>query len=109
MDNERREDLLHLWGEETSEPETQEWRDDLTPEERDFVASLDGGFNHGVLRLCTDILIREKLNKRFAPRQMEELVTLQDYCRVKLRDGRVYLASLDRNNSLVLQPVDTVC
>lgn len=109
MDNERREDLFRLWGEETSDPETEEWRDDLTPEERDFVAALDNDFSRGMLRLCSVILIRDKLRQRYDPRMVEELTALRDCCRLKLKDGQVYLASLDRNNDLVLQPVEIVC
>ena len=38
MPENRLDMLLWLWGEETYDPATQEWRKDLTPEERRKVA-----------------------------------------------------------------------
>lgn len=54
MTEERREDLLHLWWEETSEDWTQEWRDELTPEEAALVDSWDSGFINGIARMIRD-------------------------------------------------------
>ena len=109
MDNLRREELTRLWSEETEAPETQEWRDDLSPEERDFVAGLDGGYQAGTRRLCEAILIRDKLRQRYSPGMIEELATLRDCCRLRLRDGRVYLVRLSRDNALKFQAVDDAC
>lgn len=109
MDEQHKDDLFRLWNEETSDPETQEWRDDLTPEERDYVAGLEQGYHHGMLRLCTVVLIRDKLRQRFDPQTVDELTALRDCCRLKLTDGRVYLVRLDQNNDLVLQAVEAEC
>lgn len=47
MDEVRREQLLDNWNDETDAPETQEWRDDLTPEELEYVDRLDNNFVTG--------------------------------------------------------------
>ena len=109
MDNLRREEVTRLWSEETEAPETQEWREDLTPEEQDYVAGLDGSYQAGVRRLCEAILIRDKLRQRYSLCMIEELTTLGDCCRLRLRDGRAYLVTLDRDNDLKFQAVDEVC
>ena len=109
MDDTRREELTRLWGDETNEEGAQDWREDLTPEERDFVAGLDGGYQTGARRLCEAILIRDKLRQRYSPRMIEELTTLRDCCRLRLRDGRVYLVCLGRDNELKFQAVDDAC
>lgn len=109
MDNLRREELTQLWGDETNAEETQSWREGLTPEERDYVAGLDGSYQAGTRRLCEAILIRDKLRQRYSPRMIEELTTLRDCCRLRLRDGRTYLVRLGRDNELKFQAVDEVC
>ena len=38
MDDERREYIRDRFYQETNEPESQEWRDDLTPEELEYIA-----------------------------------------------------------------------
>ena len=109
MDDTRREALTRLWGDETNAEESQSWRESLTPEERDFVAGLDGGFRSGARRLCEAIVIRDKLRQRYSPGMIEELATLRDCCRLRLRDGRVYLVRLSRDNALKFQAVDDAC
>ena len=59
ISKERYEQLSWLWGEETSDPDTQEWRDELTAEEAELVASWDKSFNLGVKSLCQQILRHE--------------------------------------------------
>lgn len=109
MDNLRREELTQLWGDETNEEETQDWREELTPEERDFVAGLDAGYCRETRRLCEAILIRDKLRQRYSLCMIEELTTLGDCCRLRLRDGRAYLVTLDQDNDLKFQAVDDAC
>ena len=55
----RYEFLSWAWGEESDDPETQEWREELTPEEQAVVASWDKAFNDGVKSLCHQILNHE--------------------------------------------------
>lgn len=50
--------LNDLWGEETSDPETWEWRDDLDAEELALVESWDRAYAQGVGTLAEDILAR---------------------------------------------------
>ena len=109
MDDTRREELTRLWGDETNAEESQSWRESLTPEERDFVAGLDGGFRSGARRLCEATVIRDKLRQRYSPGMIEELATLRDCCRLRLRDGRTYLVRLGRDNALKFQAVDDAC
>lgn len=109
MDNERREYIRELFYQETNEPESQEWRDDLTPEELEYVGQLDDRYESGVLAICSAILVREKLRARFRPEEIAEVETIREHCRVRLRDGTMYLARLDRDCSLRLDEIDGVC
>ena len=109
MDDTRREELTRLWGDDTTVEETQAWREELTPEERDFVAGLDWNYCQGTRRLCEAIVIRDRLRRQYAPQQIAELTTLRDCCRLRLRDGRTYLVRLGRDNELKFQTVDEVC
>ena len=54
MTEQRREELLHLWWEETNEDWTQEWRDELTPEEQALIDSWDSSFINGVAQMIQD-------------------------------------------------------
>lgn len=49
---ERREYLLWAWSEETNDPETEEWREELTPEEEELVKGWDKGYESGLAQLC---------------------------------------------------------
>ena len=109
MDDTRREELTRLWGDETNVEETQAWREELTPEERDFVAGLDWNYCQGTRRLCEAIVIRDRLRRQYAPQQIAELTTLRDCCRLRLLDGRTYLVRLGRDNALKFQAVDDAC
>ena len=106
MDNDRREELVQLWGDETSEELARDWREDLTAEERDFVAGLDESYRRGTRQLCACIVIRDKLRRRYGPGQIRELRSLGDCCRLELRDGRTYLVRLDSRQRLQFQAVD---
>ena len=59
ISKERWEQLQWFWGEESSDPDTQEWRDELTSEEAALVSSWDRAFNQGVKSLCQQILHHE--------------------------------------------------
>jgi hypothetical protein len=52
----RMKELADNWNEETNDPETEEWRDHLTPEEVKIVADWDNGYAVDVHKLCQDIL-----------------------------------------------------
>ena len=60
VSQERRDFLDYLWGEETSDPETWEWRDELDAEEQALVESWDQAYARGVGMLVEDILTLEK-------------------------------------------------
>lgn len=109
MDDERREYIRDRFYQETNEPESQEWRDDLTPEELEYVGQLDDQYDPGYLAICSAILVREKVRARFRPEEIAELETIRDHCRVRLRDGTMYLARLGRDRSLRLDEIDGVC
>lgn len=55
MTEERYQDLIWLWENETSSEETQEWREELTPEEEALVENWDNGFLNGLARMYYDI------------------------------------------------------
>lgn len=55
MTDKRREELASLFWAETNEDWTQEWRDDLTPEEAALVEQWDRDFEMGLARMCNSI------------------------------------------------------
>ena len=109
MDNERIEYIRSQFYQETNDPESQEWRDELTPEELEYVERLDDRYEAGIAAMCSAILVIEKVQERYPPEEIAELETIRDHCRVKLRDGTMYLARLGRDNSLRLDEIDGVC
>lgn len=109
MDEIRKEHLLENWNQETNDPESQEWRDDLMPEELEYVAQLDGQYDRGVCSLAMARLTRKKVWEKYGPAEIAELETIRDHCRVRLRDGTMYLARLGRDRSLRLDEIDGVC
>lgn len=109
MDDERREYIRDRFYQETNEPESQEWRDDLTPEELEYVGQLDDRYESGILAICSAILVHDLLRTRFRPEEIAEVETIREHCRVRLRDGTMYLARLDRDLSLRLDEIDGVC
>ena len=103
MNELRKAHLKENWSHETSEACTQEWREELAPEERAYVAGLDRDYGQGILALCSAILVREKVRARYASEEILELKTDYDRCRVRLRDGRTLLARLGWDGDLRLE------
>lgn len=56
ISEDRKEFLSWCWRYESEDPDTQEWRDELTPEEEELVAGWDRSFNIGFKSLCWKIL-----------------------------------------------------
>lgn len=54
----RLRDLKESWAEETNDPETETWRDDLMPQEVQVVEAWDDGFEQGLARMAADTLSR---------------------------------------------------
>ncbi|MBD5169264.1 MAG: hypothetical protein HDT20_03970 [Oscillibacter sp.] len=109
MDDNRREQLRQRLYQETNDPATQEWRDDLTPEELEYVEQIDDQYTSGIAAICSAILVREQVRDRFRREEIAELETIRDHCRLRLRDGTMYLARLGRDNRLRLDEIDGVC
>ena len=107
MDSLRREQLAASWESECGGDRS--WRDSLTPEELDFLASLDNAYHRGTLAMASAILIREKIRARFRPSEILELETVFDHCRLRLRSGGLFLARLNDDHSLRLDEIDGVC
>ena len=61
MVSEERIALLDFWWdvEDPYDPESMEWRDELTAEEAALVASWDAAYAHGIRRISEDILAAE--------------------------------------------------
>ena len=57
-ESDRISDLWENFCAETNDPESEEWRNDLTDEEARMVSDWDNRYNNGVLRLCEAILER---------------------------------------------------
>ena len=57
---ERLQDIERLFWAETNDPETEEWRDDLIPEEAELVADWDKRVATGMAQIATQILRREE-------------------------------------------------
>lgn len=60
MTNERKEQLLDLWIDETNEEWTQEWREELTPEEAALVKKWDEKAEHSMAVMAQRILSGDK-------------------------------------------------
>ena len=88
---------------ETNDPETQEWRDELTPEEQAYVDREDDCYEYAVATMCSAILVMEQLRKKYQPEELLELKTFGDHCRVRLRSGEQYMARLGKDGGLVLE------
>lgn len=109
MTIERREELYELWSSETEDPETQEWRENLSLEELDAVAQWDLGYARGLHRAASTILIRQLIRDRYPAREIRALENIGDHCRLQLRDGSLYLARLTRDRQLQLDAIDPAC
>lgn len=53
MDQERKDHIDWCLDSETSDPETQEWRDELTPEEQAYVDRQDGCYEKAIAAMCS--------------------------------------------------------
>lgn len=65
MDDYRMEELRARLGQETNDPESQEWREDLTPEELEYVEQLDDPYASVVLADFSAFLVLEQVRERF--------------------------------------------
>ncbi|MBQ0038345.1 MAG: hypothetical protein KBS74_06720 [Clostridiales bacterium] len=54
MTEERKNELQWLWENETNDPETEEWRDELDADEMMFVEKLDEQYERGLGKLLND-------------------------------------------------------
>ena len=109
MDEIRREQLWESWNHENDDPESEDWRLDLTPEELEYVEQLDDSYTNGIRQLCTAILVRERIRDRYSPAEILSLETVGDHCRLWLRDGTAYLARLAGDGTLRLDELDPAC
>lgn len=109
MDNSRRDELFQYWNEETEAPETMEWRDELTPEDLEYVGQLDEGYRTGMLSMCKVLLIRDEVRRRYQPQEILELESIRDHCRLRLRDGRLFLARWTEAGALRLDEIGEGC
>ncbi|WP_312942966.1 hypothetical protein [Oscillibacter sp.] len=57
-------ELADNWNAETSAPDMQEWRDDLTPEEAKIIDGWDGVYAVGVHNICRDIIAQCREGER---------------------------------------------
>lgn len=100
LTQERRDSLFWLWNEETEDPETLEWREDLTPEEAAYVASLDRGYQTGCTQIATAILVMEDIYRDFPLRQIRQITRQGCRCRLELTDGRVFDCGMDADRKI---------
>lgn len=70
MTRERKEYIDSCLDWETNDPESQEWRDDLTAEEQAYVDAADERYRLGMLRLCEAIQAAE--SSRLSGRMRDE-------------------------------------
>lgn len=56
----RMKELADNWNAETNDPETQEWRDELTPAETKIIDDWDNVYAVGVHNLCQDIMALQR-------------------------------------------------
>ena len=103
MDQERKDHIDWCLDSETSEPETQEWRDELTPEEQEYVDQQDNHFERAIAAMCSARLVVERLRKKYQPEELLEIKTVHDHCRVRLHSGEQYMARLGKDGGLVLE------
>lgn len=70
---------------------------------------LDDQFVANISAICSAVLVRERIRSGFLPEEIAEVETVRDHCRLQLRDGRAYLARLDRNGGLLLDKIGHAC
>ena len=103
MDKERKAQIDWCLNNETNAPETQEWRDGLTPEEQAYVDQQGNHFERAIAAMCCARLVVERLRKKYKPEELLELKTFGDHCRVRLHSGEQYMARLGKDGGLVLE------
>ena len=103
MDKTRKAEIDWCLDHETSDPETQEWREELTAEESAYVQAQDEHYERGIAALCSAILVRERVRQRYRPEEIAELETRGDHCRLRLRSGEAYLARWSADGGLLLE------
>lgn len=103
MTEEKKDRLLWCWENESGDPETQEWRDGLTEEEQAYADELDERYNGGIAAMCSAILVRERVQARFAPEEIEELETVYDHCFLRTKGGRGYVVRLGQGGDIILE------
>lgn len=54
--DQRQEEMRELWNGESNDPETQDWRDELTANEAELVKTWDNLYESGVIRVGRAIL-----------------------------------------------------
>lgn len=59
ISEEREDDLFRWWCDESEDPDTWLWRDDLTAEETALVDQWDRGYCSGVIQMCEKMLEME--------------------------------------------------
>ena len=109
MDKTRKREIDRYLAHETNALESQEWREELTEEESAYVQARDKHYERGIAAMCSAILVRERVQQRYRPEEIAKLETIRDHCRVRLRDGSLYLARLGRDCTLRLDEIDGVC
>jgi hypothetical protein len=57
-------ELADNWNAETNDPETDEWRADLTPEEAKIIHDWDYGYAAGMHQLCQEIMALQREDER---------------------------------------------
>lgn len=63
MDKERKAQIDWCLNNETNAPETQEWREELTPEEQEYVDQQDNHFERAIAAMCSACLVVEDLRR----------------------------------------------
>lgn len=105
MDKTRKMEIDWLLDNETNEPDTQAWREELTAEESAYVQARDKHYERGIAALCSAILVRERVRQRYRPEEIAELETRGDHCRLRLRSGEMFLARWAPGGSLRLEKI----
>ena len=105
MDKTRKAEIDWCLDHETSEPETQEWREELTAEESAYVQARDKHYERGIAALCSAILVRERVRQRYRPEEIAELETRGDHCRLRLRSGETFFARWSADGGLRLEKI----
>lgn len=58
--NKRENELYKLWSNESNDPGSEEWRENLTPDETALVEKWDNGYEIGMARIAGQIIDAEQ-------------------------------------------------